>query len=199
MELEDGPVRQILYWDRRGLGSVRLYTERQFQAAFSAENLGPDALKLTAQHLRTRLVTRRRAIKAALLDQHLVAGIGNLYASEILHLARIHPARLCPTLGDADWNALDRAMRHVLRQAIRHEGSTLGDGTYRNALSQFGRYQNHHRVYGRAGELCPTCGQAQIVRVVQVQRSTFFCPQCQVEELCNDESRMTNDERMTNV
>jgi formamidopyrimidine-DNA glycosylase len=67
----------------------------------------------------------------------------------------------------------------VLREAIRYEGSTLGDGTYRNALNESGGYQNEHRVYARAGQTCPTCRRAEIVRIVQAQRSTFFCPRCQ--------------------
>ncbi len=70
-------------------------------------------------------------------------------------------------------------MLEVLETAIRYEGSTLGDGTYRNALNEQGGYQNHHRVYDRAGEVCPSCGKAKIQRIVQAQRSTFFCPRCQ--------------------
>jgi formamidopyrimidine-DNA glycosylase len=67
----------------------------------------------------------------------------------------------------------------VLEDAIRHEGSTLSDGTYRNALNAAGGYQHHHRVYDHAGEVCPTCGRGKIVRIVQAQRSTYFCPACQ--------------------
>jgi formamidopyrimidine-DNA glycosylase len=67
----------------------------------------------------------------------------------------------------------------ILEEAIRYEGSTLGDGTYRNALNEQGGYQNHHRVYDRADEQCEKCGQATIRRIVQAQRSTFFCPVCQ--------------------
>jgi formamidopyrimidine-DNA glycosylase len=185
IRLEGGPVRELLYWDRRGLGGVRVYSARQFRNTFCTGKLGPDALRLSATQLRKRLGTSRRAIKVALLDQRVVAGVGNLYASEILHLARIHPATACLALNTANWKALGAAMRHVLQQAIRYEGSTLWDGTYRNALSQFGRYQNHHRVYGREGEVCPSCQQSQIVRIVQAQRSTFFCPYCQPKE--NDE------------
>jgi len=72
-------------------------------------------------------------------------------------------------------------MMEVLELAIRHEGSTLSDGTYRNALNQSGGYQNHHRVYDRAGEPCLSCGRAIIVRIVQAQRATFYCPTCQTK------------------
>ncbi len=115
----------------------------------------------------------------ALLDQRALAGVGNLYASEILHTAGIHPQARCDRLRRGDWQRLHAAMRSVLKEAIRFEGSTLGDGTYRNALNQAGSYQNHHRVYDRAGETCAVCGRAQVERIVQAQRSTFFCPRCQ--------------------
>ena len=121
----------------------------------------------------------RRAIKVALLDQKVVAGVGNLYASELLHLAAVHPAKRCSQLSRMDWERVHQQMQHVLGEAIKYEGSTLSDGTYRNALNKEGGYQNHHRVYDREGATCPSCRQEEIVRIVQAQRSTFFCPQCQ--------------------
>jgi formamidopyrimidine-DNA glycosylase len=109
-----------------------------------------------------------------------VAGIGNLYASEILHLARVHPAQRCDKLTRPQWQRVAEATHEVLEAAIQHEGSTLGDGTYRNALNQAGDYQNHHRVYDRARQECPRCGAgSQVMRIVQAQRATFFCPGCQ--------------------
>jgi formamidopyrimidine-DNA glycosylase len=179
-QLSGNGIRELLYWDRRGLGNVRLFSPAEFEAAFGPANLGPDALTLTAELYRRRLGGSRRAVKVALLDQRAVAGIGNLYASEILHAARIHPARRCDRLTRAQWQALADATHAVLEEAIRHEGSTLGDGTYRNALNEAGSYQNQHRVYDRAGEPCLNCGAGrQIKRIVQAQRSTFFCPACQ--------------------
>jgi formamidopyrimidine-DNA glycosylase len=108
-----------------------------------------------------------------------VAGVGNLYASEILHLAGIHPAKRCDKLRLAQWQAIHARMIEILNLAIEHEGSTLSDGTYRNALNKTGGYQNHHRVYDRAGEICLTCARKQVVRIVQAQRATFYCPNCQ--------------------
>ena len=108
-----------------------------------------------------------------------IAGIGNLYASEILHVAGIHPAARCYRLRTKLWEQLHAAIHAVLEDAIRYEGSTLSDGTYRNALNESGGYQNHHRVYDRAGQTCPTCHRVVITRIVQTQRSTFFCPVCQ--------------------
>ena len=171
--------RQLLFWDRRGLGSVRLLRPDQLLAELGPGKLGPDALEITTIQLRERLHTSRRAIKVALLDQHAVAGIGNLYAAEILHAAGVHPAKRCDRLMSAEWDHLHAALQHVLSEAVRYEGSTLSDGTYRNALNTPGSYQNHHRVYDRAGQPCSTCGAGPIRRIVQAQRATFFCPGCQ--------------------
>lgn len=179
IELDRVEPSTLLYWDRRGLGSVRLLTPRQFTAQLGDEKLGPDALGITADCLRQRLGQSARAIKVALLDQKALAGIGNLYASEILHVAGIHPGRPCRRLRGDAWERLSAAVNGVLEEAIRCEGSTLSDGTYRNALNQAGSYQNQHRVYDRAGEVCLCCERGQIIRIVQAQRSTYFCPVCQ--------------------
>jgi formamidopyrimidine-DNA glycosylase len=173
-------TRELLYWDRRGLGNVRLFSPEAFAAALGPEILGPDALNMTAELFRTQLGGSRRAVKVALLDQRAVAGIGNLYASEILHLACVHPAQRCNRVTRAQWQRIADATRDVLETAIRYEGSTLGDGTYRNALNQAGKYQSHHRVYDKAGETCDRCGGgSRVVRIVQAQRATFYCGNCQ--------------------
>jgi len=171
--------RQLLFWDRRGLGVVRLLSPGEFDRECGPQKLGPDALEISPQTLAERLGASRRAIKVALLDQRALAGVGNLYASEILHRARIHPQRTCASLRPAEWLSLHAAMREVLQEAILHQGSTLRDGTYRVARNRPGSAQLLHRVYQRAGQGCLQCGQGQIVRIVQVQRSTFFCPVCQ--------------------
>jgi formamidopyrimidine-DNA glycosylase len=178
---DPGVFRSLWFWDRRGLGTVTLYNPDELAAHLGPDRLGVDALKLTAEELQDCCRQTRRAIKVALLDQRWVAGIGNLYASEILHAARIHPTQPADDLTAAQRRRLLAATQHVLQQAIRYEGSTLGDGTYRNALSRNGRYQNEHRVYGRADQSCPSCRRGTIRRIVQAQRSTFFCPRCQRE------------------
>lgn len=178
VEFKERGTPDLLFWDRRGLGSVRLASPAEIGRLFGGDRLGPDALQSTPQVLRDRLGASRRAIKVALLDQRAIAGIGNLYAAEILHLAGIDPRRRCTALRVREWQALNVATLSVLNEAIRYEGSTLGDGTYRNALNQAGAYQNHHRVYDREGLPCSRCGSG-IRRLVQAQRSTFFCPDCQ--------------------
>jgi formamidopyrimidine-DNA glycosylase len=179
LELSGRPVRRILFWNRRGLGVVQLLSPRLFAQRYNADTLGPDALAISAAALQERLSASRRAIKVALLDQRVLAGIGNLYASEILHRVRLHPALPCDRLTTLQWRRLHAAMREVLREAIRRQGSTLRDGTYRIGRNRTGGFQTYHRVYQRAGEPCLQCGKAEIVRTVQAQRSTFHCPVCQ--------------------
>jgi|SRR5580704_4356608 formamidopyrimidine-DNA glycosylase len=169
----------LWFWDRRGLGTIRLFGPGEFDRHFQTGQVGPDALEITIEHWQRCCASTSRAIKIVLLDQHAVAGIGNLYASEILHLSRIHPAHPADRLKPAELSRLADAVRVVLEDAIHDEGSTLSDATYRTALNQNGRYQNKHRVYGRADESCVTCSNGTIRRIVQAQRSTFFCPQCQ--------------------
>jgi formamidopyrimidine-DNA glycosylase len=178
LDLAGGPIPSVWYWDRRGLGSVRLLSPKQLAAAVDGK-LGIDALAITPEQLRDVLASSRRPIKVALLDQRALAGVGNLYASEILHRARVHPATPCHRLKPPAWQLIHRRLHEVLQEAIRHEGSTLSDGTYRNALNQSGGYQNSHLVYDRANQPCLTCGGGPIRRIVQAQRSTFYCQTCQ--------------------
>jgi formamidopyrimidine-DNA glycosylase len=173
-----GPHIWLWFWDRRGLGSVQLLSERLLQEQLGPTKLGPDALTITADVLRDRFAKSDRFIKVALLDQKGIAGIGNLYASEILHVAKIHPEKRCRTFRKQQWISLQSAIVEVLNEAILYEGSTLSDGTYRNALNQRGSYQNQHRVYGRKDLACPRC-ETKVLRKVHAQRSTFFCPGCQ--------------------
>jgi len=180
-ELDHASEPELLYWDRRGLGSVRLLSPAEFETAFARDKIGPDALAITVDELRSALADSRREIKVALLDQKIVAGVGNLYAAEILHLAGLHPQKRCNSMRAVHWDRVHAGIGEILNEAIRYEGSTLSDGTYRNALNKAGGYQNEHRVYDREGESCPTCNAGPIQRIVQCQRATFFCPSCQTK------------------
>jgi formamidopyrimidine-DNA glycosylase len=117
-------------------------------------------------------------VKVALLDQRAVAGIGNIYAAEILHRAGIDPRSRCRRLSAAAWERIAVASRAILADAVACRGSTIGDRTYTGADGRAGSFQRRHRVYGREGLACMACGTA-VVRFVQSQRSTFFCPACQ--------------------
>jgi formamidopyrimidine-DNA glycosylase len=168
----------LWFWDRRGLGTVSLFSPAQLERNLGPGKLGTDALEMSTEMWLSFCRSTSRAIKVALLDQVKVAGIGNLYASEILHVCGIDPRRRASGLTRREIQGLGEATRMVLLEAIQYEGSTLSDGTYRNALNRAGGYQNQHRVYDRAGESCPRCGGI-IRRIVQAQRATFFCDQCQ--------------------
>jgi formamidopyrimidine-DNA glycosylase len=179
LRIEGSRLSHVWYWDRRGLGSVKVLTAQEVIDRLGPTHLGPDALEIDFAEFHQRFAGGKREIKVALLDQKLIAGIGNLYAAEILHVAKIDPRRRCKRLTKADWRRVHDAILQVLEEAVRYEGSTLSDGTYRNVLSQEGGYQNHHRVYDREGFPCPRCGDKLIQRIVQAQRSTFFCRHCQ--------------------
>jgi formamidopyrimidine-DNA glycosylase len=170
--------KKLWFWDRRGLGTIRFYRRDELRELVDGGRLGRDALEMNQQDWQDALSRTMRPVKVALLDQALAAGIGNLYASEILHLAGIRPQTPAARLSKVRVARLAESVQSVLHEAIRHEGSTLSDGTYRNALNQSGGYQNSHRVYDRAGQPCPNCS-FPVQRIVQAQRSTFFCSVCQ--------------------
>ncbi len=172
-----GRVSSFEFWDRRGLGTVRLLNAAAMLEL--RQKLGPDALAMTAADWKKQLSRTVRPIKVAMLEQKLVAGIGNLYASEILHKAGVSPKRSAARVTGPMWDRIADATHHILNEAIRYEGSTLSDGTYRNALNKDGGYQNEHLVYQKADQPCPTCGVGKIQRIVQTQRATFYCSKCQ--------------------
>jgi formamidopyrimidine-DNA glycosylase len=179
IELCDVMSTPIIYWDQRGLGTIRLWTTDELNAYLDSGTIGPDALAIDFEEFYARMSSSRREVKPTLLEQERVAGIGNLYAAEILHRCRIHPQRRSDQLGKAMWRKIYHAMRDILLEAIHYEGSTLSDGSYRNAKNNPGGYQNAHQVYDRAGQKCKQCRRGIIQRIVQAQRSTFFCPCCQ--------------------
>ena len=178
LAMDSRRVPRLIFWDRRGLGTVRLFDEAALQAACGPHRLGIDGLVVTPATLHASLGRSRRAVKPALLDQRAVAGIGNIYAAEILHAAGIDPRTQCRRLSLEQWDWIASATRRILAKAVRLEGSTIGDATYKTADNRAGRFQRHHRVYGREGEPCIRCGEP-VKRIVQAQRSTFFCPRCQ--------------------
>jgi formamidopyrimidine-DNA glycosylase len=127
-----------------------------------------------------KLVRRsHRALKPLLLDQTVIAGIGNIYADEILHRSRLRPDRIASTLDGRAITRLHAAITDILNAAIAVGGSTLGDAQYVDLMGQSGSYQDDHRVYGRTGERCITCGRGWIRRMVSGGRGTHFCAVCQ--------------------
>ena len=175
---DDDNSVDLWFWDRRGLGTFALFPTEVLEAELN-NRLGPDALSITLDEWIARCAKTGRAIKVAMLDQKFVAGIGNLYASEILNLSKVSPTKPANDLKPEQILRIHQATLKVLQTAIQYEGSTLGDGTYRNVLNQDGGYQNQHRVYALEGERCPGCNRGRVRRIVQAQRSTFYCGICQ--------------------
>jgi formamidopyrimidine-DNA glycosylase len=138
--------------------------------------LGIDPLEATLADFAGKLRGRRAMIKALLLDQHVLRGMGNIYTDESLWRARIHPMRIGATLKDGELRRLLRAVRLVLNEAIRLRGSSVSD--YVDSEGLPGEFQLRHRVYQREGKSCFRCG-ASIRRVIVAGRSSHFCPRCQ--------------------
>jgi formamidopyrimidine-DNA glycosylase len=168
---------QLRFRDIRRFGSGTLFQSpaevRQF---FEEAGLGPEPFELDPTYWRERLGSTERSLKAVLLDQRVVAGVGNIYADETLFSARLHPARLGKDLTPAEADRLRRAIAEVLTEAIEKRGSSIRNYVGGSGLQ--GEYQNEFRVYGRTGEPCPRCGTL-IESIRLAGRATHFCPSCQ--------------------
>jgi len=167
---------RLVFRDPRRFGGVWLYPSLETLAQHRWAGAGADALKITGAQLRAGLSRYRRPIKAALLDQGVIAGVGNIYADEALHKARLSPEQPAVDLSTADVDRLRKALRAVLTQAIKSGGSTLRD--YTDGAGRAGAYQSRHSVYGRGGEPCQRCG-ATLSQATVAQRTTVWCPSCQ--------------------
>ncbi len=176
---------RVLYSDPRRFGFMMLEPAATLDDSRFLKSLGPEPLGpgFSQSYLSRALAGRKTTLKAALLDQRLIAGIGNIYACEALHRARLSPRRLAASAGSprrATKRAGDlvEAVTTVLEEAIEAGGSTLRD--FAHADGALGYFQHRFAVYDREGEPCPRrdCG-GQIRRIVQAGRSTFFCPRCQ--------------------
>jgi formamidopyrimidine-DNA glycosylase len=170
--LDDG--RELRYTDPRRFGRMAYLT-----GALLAEELtafGADPLLVSAEEFASRIRSRNAQIKALLLDQSVLRGVGNIYADESLWRAKIHPMRRGTELSTKQVQLLRRVLQDVLRKAILARGSSISD--FLDAEGQPGEYQRHHRAYGREGKRCYRCGAA-IRRVIVAGRSSYFCPKCQ--------------------
>jgi formamidopyrimidine-DNA glycosylase len=125
------------------------------------------------------LLAKPIQLKAFLMDQHLVAGIGNIYSDEILHAAGLRYDRLSTTLTTQEMRRLYRAVVEIVHDAVKHRGSSLADEQYRDLFGRVGAYQSEHQVYAREGLACRRC-RGTIERAKYQGRSTFYCPSCQV-------------------
>lgn len=170
LELEQG---RVLFYDMRRFGTFRLYRSEVEAQPAGAE---PLARAFNGRHLLELIRGSDMPAKVWLLRQDRICGIGNIYASEILHDCAISPFRPVSTLDDVELERLAASAKKILRKAIKHCGTTFSD--FQNANGEIGGYQKYLRVYQQAGQSCHNCG-SEIQRTVQAQRSSFWCPGCQ--------------------
>ncbi|HZT17432.1 MAG TPA: bifunctional DNA-formamidopyrimidine glycosylase/DNA-(apurinic or apyrimidinic site) lyase [Gaiellaceae bacterium] len=188
----------VAYRDVRRFGTW-LLLEPDEAEAYVDERVGREPLDgaYAAKHLAERLQGRRAPVKAAILDQRTVAGVGNIYADEALWRARIHPLTPAEALGPREVRALHRGLRRALEHGIARQGSTLRD--YRTPNGDSGTMQDEFRVYGRAGEPCPRCG-APIDKIRVAGRGTWYCPSCQAYAASSSSvSRPSRSRRQSSV
>ncbi len=163
------------FHDPRRFGGLRVFASRgELEAHWAL--LGPDALTIRGEELRSALAGSKRAIKAALLDQGVLAGVGNIYADESLFRSGINPRFRADRLSDEQVALLASSIREILTHAVSDGGSTLRD--YADAEGKPGSYQSRHAVYGRGGLPCQTCGR-MLATGLLVQRTTVWCRGCQ--------------------
>ena len=177
-------VQELWFVDPRTFGEVVVFDPDHVAVELpEVAGLGVDPLvdQPTAGDLRRLIGRRNMRMKPLLLDQHVIAGIGNIYADEILHAARIHPDTTGASLKLRDFGLLHGAMMSILTAAVGAGGSTLRDARYVDLMGSGGSYQDDHRVYARAGERCVSCGRGIVRRLPFGGRSTHFCPVCQRE------------------
>lgn len=170
--LDDG--REMRYTDIRRFGKIRLLRNGTGEGALGG--LGLDPTEAGEHEFIARLAGRRVRVKALLLDQHVLRGMGNIYTDEGLWRAHIHPRRLGANLSKGELHRLYQAVRSVLAEAIRLRGSSISD--YVDAEGNRGEFQLRHRVYQREGEKCVRC-RSEIRREIVAGRSSYFCPRCQ--------------------
>jgi len=170
--LDDG--RELRYTDARRFGRMAYLEGSALEKEL--QEFGADPLVVSREEFVTLVRAHRARIKALLLDQGVLRGVGNIYADESLWRAKIHPARLGSRLTKKQAGALHHALRDVLEKAIVLRGSSISD--FLDAEGEPGEYQRHHRAYGREGKRCYRCGNL-IRRAIVAGRSSYFCPRCQ--------------------
>ena len=176
----ENPGAIVWYCDTRRLGRIGWYADAAEAAIAFARSHGPDALEITRQDLARRLARTARGIKPTLMDQKVLAGIGNIYADEVLHHSKIHPERGADTLTSRELNRLHRAIGEILSTAIALEGSSF-DAGYRTVLGLEGGFLAQNSVYGRESEPCRRCSRPITKTRIAglIGRPTYFCAHCQ--------------------
>ncbi len=182
MHLAGEPAQELWFVDPRTFGEVVVFDPANVAVELpelARMGIDPIADGLTRAQFAGLLRSRSRQIKALLLDQHVIAGIGNIYCDESLHLAGVRWDRRSDAITPREITKLHAAIMTVLSEAIEAGGSTLADTQYVGVDGESGWFQLSHRVYDRGGQRCLTCGRANIVKVAVAGRGTHYCPRCQ--------------------
>jgi formamidopyrimidine-DNA glycosylase len=187
--LDDG--RELRYTDVRRFGRMLLVQESALPEF--AGRLGKEPLEITAEEFCRSFAQRRARLKALLLDQRILRGVGNIYADESLFRARLHPARIAENVSKKQLLALHRTVREVLEEAIRSRGSSISD--YVDSEGNRGTFQQRHRVYQRDGKACLRC-KSKIKRMIVAGRSSHYCPRCQPAPRTRNAARKSLKPRM---
>lgn len=170
---------QLHYHDTRKFGKMYLYEKDQEQAAISNIGLEPWDVNLTGEYLKEKAKSRTISVKAFLLDQSIVAGIGNIYVNEILFVAKVHPATSASKVSESEYDLIVEATKDILERAILAGGTTIK--SYTSSLGVTGLFQQSLLVHNKKDELCPVCN-TPIIKVTVSQRGTYLCPTCQIEK-----------------
>jgi len=172
---------ELRFVDMRQFGELFVTAGDQLSGVRELQHIAIDPLEdsFTWQHFSENLASRRVKLKALLMDQKFISGLGNIYSDEILWAAGLRYDRSSDSLSAQEVRRLYRAMQEVLQDGVRYRGVTLEDETYKDLYGKTGEMQDHLKVYGREGEPCRRC-RTPIERARWSNRSTFFCPQCQV-------------------
>jgi formamidopyrimidine-DNA glycosylase len=180
--LADQPPCELWFVDPRTFGEVVVFDPNRLAEQMpELVRLGVDPIvdEFTPEILRQRFAGKRGNLKGTLLNQSVIAGIGNIYADEIMHRAGLRWSRVPGRLSKPTIGRLHEAIVQILGDAVTSGGSTLDDSQYVDVMGDTGSYQNEHRVYGRAGEMCLTCNKARISRTTVAGRTTCYCAVCQ--------------------
>lgn len=172
----EGSPELLIYRDPRTFGGIRLTNRNPDRLPSSLRLLGPEPLEMGREDFVARFAGRAGRIKSLLLNQHLIAGLGNIYADESLFRAGIDPRKRPNRIGRGKLSKLYDAVRETLAEAIAHGGSTIGD--YVQVNGESGKFQNHHQIYGREGQACNQCGKP-VRKIFLAGRSSCFCSNCQ--------------------
>jgi formamidopyrimidine-DNA glycosylase len=168
--------KELRYNDQRKFGKIKSFPTSKEESVSELKKLGPEPLNISAPDFINLFQKRKGRIKSALLNQQIIAGLGNIYADESLFEAKIHPAQKIDKLSLQELKRLHQAIQIVLRKAIKAGGSSIEN--YYNVNGEIGSFQLQHKVYGREGLPCKRCG-TKIKRIKISQRSSYFCPKCQ--------------------